>query len=448
MTAAAAQTRIARWQDRPPLLTGDPARDAAALAAHAAAGEELLALLPAGAARDAAARRQAAAVHDSCRAVRNRFVHAHADTLYDTLTDRLSRHLRVTALAADAAAAFPGLVPSAAQMAEESARIQADKEGREIDQGILFRGLLRSPRAGTHLVDAMLLPTARATGLLPAFRREGRLDLGPVLLERRGPAAFLTLRNTYCLNAEDNDLVAAMETAVDLALLDDGVQVGVLRGGTMTHPRHHGRRVFSAGINLRHLHAGKISYTDFLLGREMGCVNKLVRGVLTDPSPAAYPHRTVQKPWIAAVDSFAIGGGMQLLLACDHVVAEREAWFSLPAAQEGIVPGAGNLRLGRIAGGRLARQVILSGRRIGATSPEASCVCDEVVPAEDMDAAVETAVQAFASPAVAANRRMLGAAEEPPELFRAYTAEFAYVQAVRMFAPDVLAKVARAGGGT
>jgi hypothetical protein len=42
-----------------------------------------------------------------------------------------------------------------------------------------------------------------------------------------------------------------METAVDLTLLDDGIQVGVLRGGTMTHPRHAGRRVFSAGINLK-----------------------------------------------------------------------------------------------------------------------------------------------------------------------------------------------------
>ncbi|MFB7275433.1 hypothetical protein [Streptomyces sp. NPDC056244] len=82
----------------------------------------------------------------------------------------------------------------------------------------------------------MLLPTRRALDLLSGFRRNGRLDLGVVLIERRGAAAHLTLRNTHCLNAEDDALVDGLKTAVDLTLLDDQVTVGVLRGGEMTHP--------------------------------------------------------------------------------------------------------------------------------------------------------------------------------------------------------------------
>ncbi|MGY0055415.1 (3,5-dihydroxyphenyl)acetyl-CoA 1,2-dioxygenase DpgC [Streptomyces sp. LZ34] len=444
MTATGERTPTKPWRQEAPPLTGDLRRDAAALTRYAAAGEEALALLPAKPERSGPQHAEARRVLDACRGLRNRFVHAHAERVYDTLTDGHAAHHRLAELVFAAAEAFPGLVPGRARMAEEQRLVQADKEGLEIDQGIFFRGLLRSPRVGAHLTDAMLLASPRAVELLPEFRREGRLDLGPVLLERRGPAAHLTVRNGYCLNAEDNGLIAAMETAVDLALLDDQVRVGVLRGGVMNHPRYLGKRVFSAGINLRHLREGKISFVDFLLRRELGCISKLLRGLLVDPSPGAYPDRTVHKPWIAAVDTFAIGGGMQLLLVFDRVIAADDAYFSLPAAQEGIVPGAGNLRLGRAAGSRLSRQVILSGRKILATEPEAAWVCDEVVPADRLDAAVEAAVRDFDNPAVAANRAMLGLAEEPLEHFRAYMAEFAFTQAVRLYDRDVIDKVERA----
>ena len=145
----------------------------------------------------------------------------------------------------------------------------------------------------------------------------------------------------------------------------------------MSHPRYRGKRVFSAGINLKALHAGGISLVDFLLRRELGYIHKLVRGVLVeDGSP--WPSPTIAKPWVAAVDSFAIGGGMQLLLVFDHVLAAADAYFSLPAAQEGIVPGAASFRLTRCAGPRLSRQVILEGRRIWATEPAARLLVDEV----------------------------------------------------------------------
>src|SRR5262249_62248921 len=96
-----------------------------------------------------------------------------------------------------------------------------------------------------------------------------------------------------------------------------------------------------------------------------------------------------EKPWVAAVDGFAIGGGTQLLLVLDHVIAAADAYFSLPAAKEGIIPGVANFRLARVAGARLSRQVILLGRRIRATEPAARLLVDEVVEPEEVDAAVE-----------------------------------------------------------
>ncbi|MFC9842956.1 (3,5-dihydroxyphenyl)acetyl-CoA 1,2-dioxygenase DpgC [Streptomyces sp. NPDC060223] len=419
------------------------AEDATALARYAAAADRELATLPAVPQRDRRQRDAAARILRAARTLRDRFIAQHAEAVYDELTGARSVHLRIDALARAAADRFPGLVPTRAQLDAERALAQADKEGREIDQGILFRGLLRSPTAGPHLTDAMLLPTRRALDLLSSFRRTGRLDLGVVLIERRGAAAHLTLRNTHCLNAEDDALVDDLETAVDLTLLDDQVTVGVLRGGEMTHPRHAGRRVFSAGINLTDLREGRISFVDFLLRRELGPIGKITRGLLPVPGVESFPHRTVQKPWIGAVDSFAIGGGMQLLLVLDRVIATEDAYFSLPAAQEGIVPGVANLRLPRLTGARAARRVILTGQVVTATDPQASLICDEVVPSDGMDAAVETAVAAFDNPAVLANRRMLQLAEEPPERFQAYLAEFAVTQALRLYSEDVIGRIAR-----
>jgi thioesterase DpgC len=195
-------------------------------------------------------------------------------------------------------------------MTAERACPQARKEGREIDQGIFLRGILRSPVSGPHLLNAMLRPTPRALRLLPEFSRTGVADLGSVRIERRDGAARLTMCRDDCLNAEDTQQVEDMETAVDLALLDPDVRVGVLRGGEMSHPRYRGKRVFSAGINLKALHAGAISLVDFLMRRELGYIHKLVRGVLVEDGRWRFP--TVAKPWVAAVDGFAIGGGMHL----------------------------------------------------------------------------------------------------------------------------------------
>jgi thioesterase DpgC len=429
-------------------VRGELARARHALSEASERTDELIASLPEPGQRSPRQRATAEAAHDAARAVRGLFMDTHAEAVYHELTDCRTRYLRLPELVETAAIAFPGLVPTVEQMAAERARPQARKEGREIDQGIFLSGVLRSPLSGPHLLNAMLRPTPRALRLLPEFSRTGVADLGSVRIERGNGAARLTMCRDDCLNAEDNQQVDDMETAVDLALLDPDVQVGLLRGGEMSHPRYRGKRVFSAGINLKALHAGGISLVDFLLRRELGYIHKLVRGTLVEDGPR-WQSPTCTKPWVAAVDGFAIGGGMQLLLVFDHVLTASDAYFSLPAAQEGIVPGAANFRLTRCVGPRLSRQMILEGRRIWASEPAARLLVDEVIEPPDLAEAIERSLDRLQGPAVVANRRMLNFAEEPLDEFRRYMAEFAVQQALRLYGEDVIGKVSRfrASGG-
>ncbi|MER7178197.1 (3,5-dihydroxyphenyl)acetyl-CoA 1,2-dioxygenase DpgC [Streptomyces hyaluromycini] len=416
------------------------ARKALALAAERAAG--VLAALPEVGRRSPDEQAAAAAAKGDVRALRCAFLDTHVDAVYGELTDHGTRYLRLGELAQSASTRFPGLVPTPEQLEAERSRPQASKEGHEIDQGIFFHRVLGSHSSGRHLLDAMLRPTPRALDLLPEFSETGQADLGSVRIERRGGAARLTMCRDDCLNAEDPRQVEDMETAVDLALLDPGTEVGLVRGGVMSHPRYSGRRVFSAGINLKALHSGGISLVDFLLRRELGYIHKLLRGVLVE-DPARWHSRMVEKPWVAAVDGFAIGGGAQLLLVFDHVLAASDAFLSLPAAQEGIIPGASNFRLPRVAGARFSRRLILGGQKIWAAEPDARHLVDEVVDQAELDDAVERSLEVFRGPTIVANRRMLISAEESADAFRLYMAEFALQQALRMYDDDVLDKVRR-----
>ncbi|WP_228718090.1 hypothetical protein [Kitasatospora acidiphila] len=131
----------------------------AALAEAAEHAEDLLAVLPTPADRTDEQRVIAAAALDAVRVLRAAFLDVHVDAVYDELTEGRTRCLRVAELAEAAAVAFPGLVPDAARLAAERAKLQVEKEGLEIDQGIFFSKVLGSPQAGAHLMDAMLRPT-------------------------------------------------------------------------------------------------------------------------------------------------------------------------------------------------------------------------------------------------------------------------------------------------
>jgi thioesterase DpgC len=443
--AGLAAETAADWLAIQPDLSGDYRLDAAAGSHFWLAGARLLAKLPPKPKRGAAEAAAADLITQTSRQMRDRFLDLHAETLYRTLTQDYRSFVRVEQIAFEAAA-VAGLTPTREQVAIESELPQKDKEGVEIDQGVFLSRVLAHPKAGAHLCHAMLLPTAAATERLGEFRARGTLDLGAAIVERRGKSAIVTMRNPRFLNAEDETTVDAVETAVDLALLDPESEIAVLRGGMVEHPKYRGRRVFSTGINLTHLYQGKIPYL-WYVKREMGFVNKLFRGLAKpDASPDEICGDSIEKPWVAGVDAFAIGGGCQYLLATDYVVAASDAYLTLPARKEGIIPGAANLRLMRFTGDRMARQLIMSGRRLDCDSPEGRLICDQVVPPGAVDAAIDRAVEAFTSSGVvsaAGNRRAFRVAQEPLDLFRRYMAVYAREQAYCHFSPALIANLER-----
>ncbi len=121
------------------------------------------------------------------------FLRRHARTLYDRLTDSRRKFVRIERLVYDAAAAVPGLAPTKAQVDAESELKQSEKQGVEIDQGILANQFLADPECGRHLCHAMLLPREESSDALAKFRRDGHLDLGTARVERHGKAAVLLL---------------------------------------------------------------------------------------------------------------------------------------------------------------------------------------------------------------------------------------------------------------
>jgi thioesterase DpgC len=215
----------------------------------------------------------------------------------------------------------------------------------------------------------------------------------------------------------------------------------VLRGDVVTHTKHAGKRIFGAGINLTHLYEGRIRYLWYLI-RDLGFVNKMFRGLA---KPDASPEvDSIEKLWIAAVEGFAIGGHCQILLTMDYILAAQDAYLTLPARKEGIIPGASNLRLPRFVGDRIARQAIMAERRIDCASPEGRLICDELVRKEDMDEAVARTVERLTGSGVvsaAGNRRAFRAGEEPLDLFRRYMAVYAREQAYCHFSPALIANL-------
>jgi len=428
-----------------PALAGhDLGREAQAAAAFFSAGQQLLDRLPARAQRSQREQAAATALHEQLREVRLRFLRANAASVYAQLTDDRRRAVRIEELVFLAAERFPGLVPTRERIAAERQHPQKDKEGYEIDQGVFLSQLLSHPTVGAHVVYAMLRPRPESVELLAEFQRTGKVEIGNTTVERHGKVGYLLHGNPRFLNAEDDAVVPSLEIGTDLILLDPEIEVGVLRGKVVEHAKYAGRRVFNAGINLTHLYHGQISFVDFFIVRDMGYVHKMFRGL---SGPEFLPNEvedTLEKPWIAAVETFAIGGGCQLLLVMDYVLAERSSYFNLPARKEGIIPGASNMRLWRFIGDRLARQAILFERQFPADSPEGRLICDAVVPDGEMDAALERTIDGLTSSGVvsaAGNRKAMRIGQEPIDLFRQYMAVYCREQALCHYSPQLISNL-------
>ena len=359
-------------------------------------------------------------------------------SIYEELTAARTRFIRVDELCRLTGQNHPKSLPTEEDLQAEAQLAQRDKKGLEKTHGEFLAQILGDPVAGIHLCHAMLLRREDSREKFSEFDRRGALDLPGVGLERQGKAAVLTMRNPRYLNAEDETTLDGMEIAVDLALLDPKTEVCVLRGGPVEHPKYAGRNLFGAGINLTHLYQGKIRYLWYLI-RDLGFVNKIYRGLaFKEQSPEV---ASIEKLWIAAVEGFAIGGHCQVLLTMDYILAAEDAYMTLPARKEGIIPGAADLRLPRFVGDRIARQAIMAERRFDCASPEGRMICDQIVPRGEMDAAVSRTVEKLTGSGVvsaAGNRRAFRAGQEPLDMFRRYMAVYAREQAHCHFSPALI----------
>ncbi len=205
--------------------------------------------------------------------------------------------------------------------------------------------------------------------------------------------ALLTLDRPAQLNALSFDLVAQLGEL--FAVLDADPQC---RAIVITGSRE---RAFAAGADIREL-AGQTPRS------------------LHEADPFAPLDRIghLSTPVIAAVRGYALGGGCELAMACDMIVAGDDAQFAQPEIQIGVIPGAGGTqRLTRAIGKARAMELILTGRRIGASEAAAMGLVSLVVPAaETVDRALELAGRIAAMPplAVQAAKASIVAAQEEP----------------------------------
>jgi len=434
----------AAWSKARPRVNGALKRDSAAGTKFWRRGTDLLEKLPKKPMRTPEQQLAADIILSDCRRTREEYLTRHAEAIYRKLTKNLSEFRRVDDLTYAAAKLIPGLTPTKKQVDAESASMQSEKDGVEVDQGIFLAQVLAIPGPGSHLCEAMLMPKPEAVGRCAEFIKSGVIDFGPARVERHGKAAVVTVNNPRFLNAEDDDTLDDTETAADIAILDPLSEICVLRGAVVDHPKYKGRKIFSAGINLTHLYRGKIPFL-WYIRRDMGVVNKMFRGLaMGSASPDEVYGGTREKPWVAQLDVFAIGGGCQYLLAMDYVVAGSDAYMTLPARKEGIIPGAANLRFPRFVGPRIARQAILMGKRLECDSPEGRMVCDVIVPPAEVERTVMKVCDDFTSSGVvsaASNRRALRVGEEPFDTFRRYMATYCREQAYCHFSPALIANL-------
>lgn len=420
-------------------LSSTPALDAEArlIADACRQGNALLATLPIKSQRNAEQKRAAEVLQHPCWNLCVKFFRRHAREIYARLTADGARSPRVDVLLSDASRLLPGILPSDEALAEELKLAQKDKDGLEIVQGLFISAVLSCRDAGSHLVRSMLRPTAQALALREEFIKTGQADLGTVRVQVEGGTAHVTLHNERYLNSDDDTTVGPLEVAFDLALMHPDVRMGVLRGSVVDHPKYKGRRIFCSGINLTRIYQGRQSYVSFLY-RNMSMHAKVYRGIIHDNEPDSLdvpldePENTLEKLWLAVVDTFAIGGGCQLLLVADYVIAESGSWFSLPARKEGFVPGVANMRLPRFVGERAAKQAVLFDKRFEADSAEGRMIANEVVPSAEIDAAIARVINAGVDSGLvsaSSNKKTMRIQTEPFDRFRQYLATYAREQA-------------------
>jgi enoyl-CoA hydratase len=185
----------------------------------------------------------------------------------------------------------------------------------------------------------------------------GAMVFEHILVEVEPPIATITLNRPKVLNALSPDLVREVAAALTELDADEGIRAAVLTGGP---------KVFAAGADIGDM-------------ADQTAVDQLRR----DQTGRWAPLAGFKKPLLAAVNGYALGGGCEVALMCDLIIAGETARFGQPEINLGIIPGAGGTqRWPRTAGKQVAMEVMLTGAAVTAQRAYELGIVNRVVPAE------------------------------------------------------------------
>jgi len=201
-----------------------------------------------------------------------------------------------------------------------------------------------------------------------------------LLVERRDAVTLITLNRPEALNALSSGVLEDLIAAFAAFQADDSQRCAVVTGS--------GAKAFAAGADIKEMATLPMAdfYRDDMFSR---WTSHLVHAV--------------RKPWIAAVNGFALGGGCELAMMADILLASDTAKFGQPEIRLGVIPGMGGTqRLTRAIGKAKAMEMILSGRMIDAVEAERAGLVARIVPAADLlEEALKTAASIAAMPPLA-----------------------------------------------
>src|SRR5919106_1698062 len=180
-----------------------------------------------------------------------------------------------------------------------------------------------------------------------------------ILVETRGKVGLVTLNRPQALNALNSALIAELSQALDAFEAKEDIGCIVITGS---------EKAFAAGADIKEMQTK--SYMDVYKADFIGTWDRVARS---------------RKPVIAAVAGFALGGGCELAMMCDFIIAADTAKFGQPEIKLGVMPGAGGTqRLTRIVGKAKAMEMCLTGRTMDAHEAERSGLVSRVVPAAEL----------------------------------------------------------------
>lgn len=194
-----------------------------------------------------------------------------------------------------------------------------------------------------------------------------------VLLERKGRVALLTLNRPQALNALNSELLTALCAHLDALSEDEGVGCVVITGS---------EKAFAAGADIK-----EMSDKTYIEMKNADHFGRRFNGL-----------KDTKLPMIAAVSGFALGGGCELAMICDFIIASETAKFGQPEIKLGVIPGMGGTqRLTRAVGKAKAMDLVLTGRMMDAQEAERSGLVARVVPADKLLETALAAAEAIAS---------------------------------------------------